>query len=77
MTNARYIKLGKNHKGANEMRRIKQTICSKKYTFYVFKESTNSWYANADDNHGDFHIFKWTTDKTKKAVIQTINDFIN
>jgi len=57
---------------------FKGEMNSSKYLFKIYKEATGEWYANAyahkDD---DVFFYKWTTGKTKKAVVQTIKDFID
>jgi len=49
-----------------------------KYTFEVYREASNSWYANATTNdEGEFFYYKWTTGKTKKSVLLSIDGFVN
>jgi hypothetical protein len=52
-----------------------ETIETPNYTFEIWRESSRSWYANAKPRGDDVWFYKWTTAKTKKAVISYIESF--
>ena len=51
------------------------TIDHGTYTFTIYQESKNKWYANAETS-GGFFMYKWTTGRSKGHVLDTINAFI-
>ena len=54
----------------------KETIKTDGYLFTVYQESKNKWYVNAE-THDGFFIYKWSTAKTRKALLATIDAFVN
>ena len=51
----------------------KETIETKECTFEIYKEHSG-WYANATTKNDEkFFIYKWTTARTKKAIIEQID----